>query len=77
MKLIGGVTRIWTYRAQGIAPNGLPPDPAFLERVIRSAVSWNDTLLSWIRGTEVTVEEVTDEQAEALMAAFRDRLKGH
>lgn len=78
VKLVGGgVHRIWTYRAQGVAPAGLPPDEAFLERVVRSAVSWNDTILSWIRGTEVTEEQLTDGQVESMMAAFRDRLKGH
>jgi len=76
-KIIGASVRLWTYRAQGIAPAGLPPDPGFLERAIRSSVCWNDGILSWLRGTDVQEQVISEAEADKLMAQFRDKLAGY
>jgi hypothetical protein len=74
VKLVGKTTKIWTYTATGIVPTGLPPEPGFLERAVRSAVNWNDTMLAWLRNTTVTEEELSEEQVRSLMTDFERRL---
>lgn len=76
-KIIGATVRLWTYRAQGIAPANLPTEPGFLERAIRSSVCWNDGILSWLRGTDVQEQEISAGEAERLMDEFRKSLSGH
>lgn len=75
VKLLGTKTRIWTYRATGIVPANL--ESRLVEGAVRSAVNWNDTMLSWIKGTDVLEEELSDQQVEDLMTDFRNRLSGH
>ena len=76
-KIIGATVRLWTYRAQGVAPSNLSTEPGFLERAIRSSVCWNDGILSWLRGTDVQEQELSASEAEKLMDEFRKKLAGH
>jgi hypothetical protein len=75
VKLIGESTRIWTYKASGIIPTALPSPQ--VEGWVRAQIGWSDTMLSWIKGTAVQEEELSDDEVQALMAEFQDRLKGH
>lgn len=46
------VTR-WRYVMDGVVPPGV--DPARMEGYVRSMVSWNDTMLPFLRGGRVEV----------------------
>lgn len=52
-------TIVWTYTAEGIVPPGT--NPAMVEGIVRASVSWGDTMLLHLRGTQVRVETLTPE----------------
>ena len=55
-------TRIWRYIAEGVIPAGVNVEAGQLEAVVRSNVSWGDPVLGLIRGTTVTVVDITPDE---------------
>jgi hypothetical protein len=64
-----GSTRIWTYTAQGIIPPQVPPEA--MEAWVRAAISWNDTILAWMRGTNVVESSVDPAELQRLLGGAK------
>lgn len=60
MSAIIGGTRVWTYVAQGVVPPNMPEHQ--IEAIVRASVSWSDTMLGFIKGSDVKVETLSADE---------------
>lgn len=58
MAIEGTIT--WRYTMEGVCPPGVLAEQ--IEAVVRSNVSWGDPILGVLRGSTITLEELTPEE---------------
>lgn len=57
-------TKVWIYTMQGVVPPAIQAQ--HMEAFVRAAVNWNDAILACVRGSQVTIRDLTPGESARL-----------